>query len=118
MVVPGQPLRCPVRLSPPASPERARCTTNRASRTCRVGCRHPMDDMWAVARHGEHVQGRGGSDCGSSLAGRTRVRTTLINMLTPTLSWTNPMSNVVKRGHMLHCLEQERRIKSPPSRNA
>eukprot|EP00964_Phaeocystis_antarctica_P088649 scaffold56435_cov65-Phaeocystis_antarctica.AAC.3 len=41
-----------------------------------------MDDMWAVARHGEHVQGRGGSDCGS---------------------WTNPMSNVVKRGHMLHC---------------
>eukprot|EP00964_Phaeocystis_antarctica_P046180 scaffold26650_cov63-Phaeocystis_antarctica.AAC.2 len=66
------------RLSPPcaASPERARCTTNRASR---IGCRHPMDDMCAVARHGEqHVQGRGGSDCGSSLAGRTRVRTTLI----------------------------------------
>ena len=63
------------RLSPPASPERARCMTNRAF----VGCRHLMDDMCAVARHGEHVQGRGGSDCGSSLAGRTRVRTTLIN---------------------------------------
>eukprot|EP00964_Phaeocystis_antarctica_P077831 scaffold48360_cov60-Phaeocystis_antarctica.AAC.3 len=81
------------RLSPPASPERARCMTNRASR--RVGCRHPMDDMCAVARHGAYVQGRGGSDCGSSLAGRTRVRTTL----TPTLIGPNPMSNVVKRGY-------------------
>ena len=30
------------------------------------------DEPCAVARHGEHVQGRGGSERGSSLAGRTK----------------------------------------------
>eukprot|EP00964_Phaeocystis_antarctica_P147383 scaffold113954_cov68-Phaeocystis_antarctica.AAC.1 len=38
-----------------------------------MGHRHPKDEPCAVERHGKHVQGRGGSDCGSSLAGRTQL---------------------------------------------
>eukprot|EP00964_Phaeocystis_antarctica_P107214 scaffold71972_cov60-Phaeocystis_antarctica.AAC.2 len=34
--------------------------------------RHPKGEPCAVVRYGEHVQGRGGSELGSSLAGRTR----------------------------------------------
>ena len=34
-----------------------------------MGHRQPEDEPCAVERHGEHVQGRGDSDCGSSLAG-------------------------------------------------
>ena len=53
---------------PPASPERARCM---GSGWPRMGHRHPKDEPCAVARHAQHVQGRGGSERGSSLAGRT-----------------------------------------------
>eukprot|EP00964_Phaeocystis_antarctica_P164577 scaffold142959_cov160-Phaeocystis_antarctica.AAC.1 len=42
-----------------------------------MGHRHPKDEPCAVARHAQHVQGHGGSERGSSLAGRQGRRITL-----------------------------------------
>ena len=43
--------------------------------------RHPKDEPGAVARHAQHVQGRAGSERGSSLAGRTTVSKNLNNVV-------------------------------------
>ena len=50
-----------------------------------MGHRHPKDEPCAVARHAQHVQGRAGSERGSSLAGRTAVSKNL-NVFSETFS--------------------------------
>ena len=62
-----------------------------------MGHRQPEDEPCAVERHGEHVQGRGDSDCGSSLAGRTMASNNLNKHPAPCRAWHPHATTIVDR---------------------